>query len=400
MRILHTGDWHLGKVLRGRSRAEEQAAVLAEIVQLAERERVHLVIVAGDVFETAAPSPDAQRLAWSTLLALRATGAEVVVVAGNHDNAHAFDAVRPVFSAAGIHVHGTVARPGDGGLLELSVGGERARVAVLPWVSPRQVLRAGQLLELDAAELGLGYADRVHRVLGALTAGMGTGPPAVELAVVHAFVRGGVLGGGERDAQTVNDYGISAGAFPPGASYVALGHLHRTQRIPGPCPIWYSGSPFAVDFGEEADDKGVLLVEATAGRPAVVEARPISAAVRLRTVRGTLAELAERAEHWRDDLLRVVITEPGRAGLADSVRAALPNALEVRIERPVAAGASATAAADRHTRGPQESFAEYLADQGVEDARVVGLFAELLAEELSDDADEPGDGAPGLGGIV
>lgn len=383
MRILHTGDWHLGKVLRGRSRHEEQVAVLAEVVELVARERVGLVLVAGDVFESAAPSPDAQRLAWTTLLAMRHAGAEVIVVAGNHDSAPAFDAVRPVFADAGVHVVGSVARPDQGGVIELTVQGERARVAALPWVSPRQLLRAGQLLELDAAELGQSYGERVQRVLGALTAHVGVGPPAVELAVVHAFVRGGVLGGGERDAQTVNEYGISAAAFPPGAGYVALGHLHRHQRIPGPCPIWYAGAPFAVDFGEEADLKGVVLVEASPGRPAVVEHRPVEAAVRLRTVRGTLAELEERAHDWAGDLLRVIVTEPGRAGLADDVRAVLPDALEVRVERDDSQRIRRLD--ERRRASPQESFAHYLAEQGIDDVRIVGLFGDLLADELAGD---------------
>src|SRR5215211_3765777 len=104
MKLLHTADWHLGKVLKGLARIDEQAAVLAELVAVAEREAVDLVIVAGDLFEAAAPSPEAQRLAWSTLLALRATHAEVVVIAGNHDSPAAFEAVRPVFAAAGITV--------------------------------------------------------------------------------------------------------------------------------------------------------------------------------------------------------------------------------------------------------------------------------------------------------
>jgi len=77
VKLLHTADWHLGKVLKGLPRLDEQAAVLAEIVAVAAAEAVDLVVVAGDVFDSAAPAPEAQRLAWTTLLALRATGAEV-----------------------------------------------------------------------------------------------------------------------------------------------------------------------------------------------------------------------------------------------------------------------------------------------------------------------------------
>jgi exonuclease SbcD len=388
VRVLHTGDWHLGKVLRGRSRLEEQTLVLGEIVTIVEQERIELVLVAGDLFESSAPPPEAQRLAWTTLLALRQTGAQVVVVSGNHDNAHAFEAVRPVFGAAGITVVGALARPEEGGVLSLGVGSEQARIALLPWLFPRQLVRAAQLFEEEAAELSQAYADRVHRVLGALTTGFGSGTPAVDLVLAHAFVRGGVLGGGERDAQTVNDYGISATAFPASASYVALGHLHRTQRIAGPCPIWYSGSPIAVDFGEQSDAKQVLIIEARPGRPAVVEERRLSTPVTLRTVTGTLAELTERAADWAGELLRVIVTEANRAGLANDVRQVLPDALEVRIQRRADGGQPS--GTGRHERTPLDSFAAYLEASEITDRRLVALFGELLADEHSRSTEDVG----------
>ncbi len=106
MKILHTSDWHVGKLLRGMSRLDEHRAVLGEIVEIARAERVDVVLVSGDLFESAAPSPDAQRVVWEALLALRATGAEVIAIGGNHDNQFAFDAWAPVFRAAGITVLG------------------------------------------------------------------------------------------------------------------------------------------------------------------------------------------------------------------------------------------------------------------------------------------------------
>ena len=87
VRVLHTSDWHVGKAIRGRSRAAEHQAVLAEIAGVAEREDVDLVIVAGDLFDTAAPTPEAERIVYRALLDLAAGGRPVVVVAGNHDSA-------------------------------------------------------------------------------------------------------------------------------------------------------------------------------------------------------------------------------------------------------------------------------------------------------------------------
>src|SRR6476659_7203586 len=141
MRLLHTADWHLGKVLKGVDRLPEQRAVLAEIVTLAADQAVDLVLVAGDVFESGAPPPEAQRLAFETLLALRATGADVVVIAGNHDNADAFEAVRPVFAAAGITVLGRTCPPDAGGVRAFAAArsGEPVHLALLPFTSQRGI---------------------------------------------------------------------------------------------------------------------------------------------------------------------------------------------------------------------------------------------------------------------
>ena len=313
--------------------------MLAEIVALAEAEPVDLVVVAGDLFESAAPPPEAQRLAWSTLLALRATGAEVVAIAGNHDSPAAFDAVAPVFAAAGIVVRGRPAPPDAGGVVRFTARstGEDVVVALVPFLSQHGVVRAGELFELDAAEAVGAYAQAYGQVVARL--GDAFAPGAVNVMVAHGTLVDGRMGGGERLAQSIFSYAVDAQTFPASASYVALGHLHRRQHAAGNRPVWYSGSPLAVDFGEaeasggENSAKGVLVVEATAGTPAQVRAVPLAAARRLRTVAGTLAELAAVADEVGDDVLRVVVREPSRPGLADEVRALLPGALEVVIER-------------------------------------------------------------------
>ena len=118
MRIMHTSDWHVGKVLKGRDRHDEHVAVLRSIVRAARDEDVDLVLIAGDLFESAAPTAKAQGLVMRTLLALREESRQVVVIAGNHDNQSLFDAVyRPVLGQLGLHVLGTPKRPDAGGLL-------------------------------------------------------------------------------------------------------------------------------------------------------------------------------------------------------------------------------------------------------------------------------------------
>jgi exonuclease SbcD len=382
MRILHTSDWHVGKTLRGASRLDEHRAVLAEIATIAGEERVDLVLVTGDLFESAAPPPDAQRVVWDALLALRATGARVIAIGGNHDNQYALDAWSPVFAAAGITLLGHATRPELGGVVQLSTeAGERAQIVLLPFVSQRYAIRTEQMLELDAAQAAGLYAERMRLLIAALSAGFRA--DTVNLVAAHCFVRGGTLGGGERDAQTIFDYSIEGLHFPTRANYIALGHLHRTQRMAAPAPAWYAGSPIQVDFGEEQDVKHVLLVDAEAGVPARVTTRELTSPWTLRTVHGSLAELNELAPDVGDAWLRVVVREPTRAGLADDVRALFRRAVDVRIEVDVPARPTCDGML-RRGRSPHELFAEYLTSEGIDDPRVVRLFDRLYDDAVAE----------------
>jgi exonuclease SbcD len=380
VKLLHTSDWHVGKTLRGESRLDEHRRVLAEIAAIAQDEAVDLVLVTGDLFDSAAPAPDAQRVVWDALLALRATGAEVVAIGGNHDNQHAFDAWAPLFAAAGITLLGHATRPELGGVVEFSAAGAPVVCVLVPFVSQRYAVRTEQLLELDAAAAAGLYSERMRMLVQTLCGAFRS--DAVNLLAVHAFVRGGKLGGGERDAQTVFDYGIEAAHFPTAANYVALGHLHRAQRMAAPAPAWYAGSPIQVDFGEGADAKHVLLVETAPGVPSKVEQRVLTSGETLRTVRGTLSDLIARAPSFGDAWLRVFGDEPSRAGLADEVRAVLPRAVDVRVEHT--GRGEIQPRTSRQGRTARELFVEYLASEDVDDPRVVQLFGQLYDDVVAE----------------
>ncbi|NES12961.1 MULTISPECIES: exonuclease SbcCD subunit D [Micromonospora] len=379
MKILHTSDWHVGKVLKGQSRAEEHKQVLAQVIEIARTERPDLVIVAGDLYDTAAPTPEATRLVTRALTALRRTGADVVAIGGNHDNGQALDALRPWAEAAGITLRGSVRdNPAEHVIDGVTADGERWQLAALPFLSQRYAVRAVEMYELTAAEANQTYADHLGRVLARLAEGF-TEPDRVHLVTAHLTVVGASTGGGERDAHTVLGYAVPATVFPGTAHYVALGHLHRSQRVIGPCPIRYSGSPLAVDFGEQENVGSVTVVEVTATTAAQVREVPVPGAVPLRTVRGTLAQLAEidAPEGW----LRVYVREQPRAGLREEVQELLPRALEIRIDPElVPAPGSGTRTAQRAGRSPRELFADYLGSRGHADEGVQELFDELLEE--------------------
>ncbi|MEW2472158.1 exonuclease SbcCD subunit D [Micromonospora gifhornensis] len=379
MKILHTSDWHVGKVLKGQSRAEEHKNVLAGVIDIARQERPDLVVIAGDLYDTAAPTAEATRLVTRALTALRRTGADVVAIGGNHDNGPALDALRPWAEAAGITLRGAVREdPAEHVIDGTTAGGERWQLAALPFLSQRYAIRAVEMYELTAAETTQTYADHLGRILARLTEGF-TEPDRVHLVTAHLTVVGAATGGGERDAHTVMGYAVPATVFPGTAHYVALGHLHRAQRVQGPCPIRYSGAPLAVDFGEQENVPSVTLVEVSATTAAQVREVPVTAATALHTVRGTLAQLAgiTAPEGW----LRVYVREQPRAGLREEVQELFPRALEIRIDPElVPAPGSGTRVAQRSGRSPRQLFADYLDSRGHADDGVRDLFDELLEE--------------------
>ena len=377
MKFLHTADWHVGKTLKGRERLEEQKAVLAEIAAIAEAHAVDAVLVAGDVYDSSVPTAPAQQLVVQTLLAMRQAGSQVIVIAGNHDHGPTFEAYRPLMGVAGITLAGMYKPPGKGGLVRFAARSDGAdvQVAVLPFLSQRYAVRAAEIAANTPSENVRAYDELVRQVIGSLAGAFGG--DTVNLMMAHVTCINGVFGGGERPAQSIFEYSVPATIFPVSAHYVALGHLHRRQTLPAHAPVHYSGSPLAVDFGEQDNTSVVCLVEAAPGIPARVTDIPVNSGRRLRTVHGTLAELASRAAAFGEDYLRVWLREPVRAGLRDDTIAILPNALEVRIDPEFAASDQPGAPEPtREPRTPAQLFDEYCATRNVSDQRVAVLFAE------------------------
>jgi exonuclease SbcD len=381
VKFLHTADWHVGKTLKGRDRLDEQRAVLTEIAEIAEARQVDAVLVAGDVYDLSAPSAQAQQAVVRALLRMRRAGAEVIVIAGNHDHGPTFEAYRPLMGEAGITLAGMYRSPDRGGVIRFTSRSDGApvQVAVLPFLSQRYAVKAAEIVANTPSENVRAYDEQVRQVFGALTSGFSG--DTVNLVMSHLTCVGGVFGGGERSAQSIFEYSVPASIFPVSAHYVALGHLHRRQALPAPAPVHYSGAPLAVDFGEQDNTSVVCLVEAAPGIPARITDIPVTSGRRLRTVHGTLAELEARADGFGEDYLRVYLREPTRAGLRDDTVAVLPNALEVRIDpefaAPVRPGRPETA---RTARTPGQLFAEYCATRNVADPRVAALFGELHDE--------------------
>jgi DNA repair protein SbcD/Mre11 len=373
VKILHTGDWHVGKGIGGTSRSEEYRAVLQEIADVAEDNSVDLVMVAGDLFDTATPSPEAEQIVYRALLDLGRLR-PVVVVPGNHDNERRFDAVAPLFAASQVTI-----RPfADRSPLEITTpSGESARIATIPWLSQRHIVKADHLMGLEAMEHGNIYRDRLRRIVEVMTASFDDS--AVNLVLAHLTIAGAAHGGGERTAQTIFDYWIDANAFPASAHYVALGHLHKSQRMAGLCPVHYCGSPLQLDFSDDgSESKQVVVIEASRSTPAVVTEVPLHSGRRLRTLEGTLDSLEGMRDRTGDDLLRLILREKTRIGLADDARSMFPNAVKVLVRHEPQGDEPARP--QRSYNSPHELFAQYLSARKIDDPELTNLFSVLYEE--------------------
>jgi exonuclease SbcD len=397
LRFLHTADWHVGARLRGRPRLDEQRAALAALVALAESERVDAVIVAGDVFDALTPPPEAEQLVWETLLAFDHLGVTTLLVAGNHDHARRLTGLRPILErACRVRMAGELLRPADGGVVRLEVHGERAEVALLPWVSPAGILTSERLMSLDAAGQSQLFTDRLAKLVDAV--GRGLDPATLHVFVGHLMAVGARLGGGERTMQCGADFALPTTAFDPAVfQYVALGHVHRAQSLPAGCPAWYAGAPIRLDFGEEEHEPVALVVELAPGLPASIRRVPLPGGRALRTLTGRLDDVLLVGEASGDAWLRVILDEPPRPGLAAEVRRRLPNAIDVRLRSTVPANNGVDD--DLRSRAtPRELFAAYLRAAERDDEAVRELFVRLYAARA--DAERLGPLADDAGGTT
>ncbi len=339
MRILHTSDWHVGKKLGRYDRMAEYAAVLDEVVAIAEAEAVDLVLVSGDLFDRPSPPTEALRLVIDTLIRLADGGNRPVVgVAGNHDSGALFEILDPLLSPHRVRLVGEVKRPDAGGVIDISSPGGRAVVACFPF------LREGRVVDFmaDAGSWYGAYADRVRAITHAYNEALveAAGLDAVPLLVAHFMVTGVSIGGhgrprGERALHIGQSYAATSQAVPAGPQYVAMGHIHAPQPVPGsPVPAEYAGSLLELDFGEAGEQKRVVIVDVEPGQPATRRAVPLTAGRRLIRAEGTWDDIQARPELVDAYVDLVVHTDGPDPTLADRARQEFPYLVKVAASYP------------------------------------------------------------------
>ena len=302
MRLLHTSDWHLGRTFHGQSLLADQETVLGALADLAAEHQVDVVVIAGDLYDRAVPSPEAVQCATRVLAKIRAAGSSIVVISGNHDSAPRLGAFADFLAAGGLHLRTAVAGVGNPVLLADSAG--PVAFYPVPYLEP-DLARATWDLPAPASHQHV--LTRALQQARADLAGRPAGTRSVVLA--HAFVVGASPGGSERSIAVGGVESVTAEIFD-GFDYVALGHLHSAQVIDD--RVRYSGSPLPYAFSEAGQQKSVWLVDLDAAGGVETHRLDLPTVRRLATVRGTMAEILSLGAGLADAYLSVELTDPTR----------------------------------------------------------------------------------------
>jgi len=300
MKILHTSDWHLGQSFFNKSRKAEHQAFLDWLLGVIREQQVNAVIVAGDVFDTGAPPSYAREMYNRFIVAISKLHCTLVVLGGNHDSVAMLNESRQLVACLNTRV---VAGIGDRSpteqVFELSdaEGKTGAIVCAIPFIRPRDVLRsrAGESGLQKQQALGEAIKQHYHELFQAALVLQGSKPVPI-IATGHLTALGVSQSESVRDIYIGSLDGFAADGFPP-ADYIALGHIHRPQKVAKSEHVRYSGSPIPLSFDELATPKQVVLVAFEASS-IVPDITPITVPVfqKLAVIKGDLASLKRQLQ--------------------------------------------------------------------------------------------------------
>ena len=363
MRFLHTADWHLGRIFYGQYLTDDQAHVLEhQFFTILKEEKIDGILLAGDVFDRAVPPIEAIEL-WDSIITRLAMDCKVplFVVSGNHDGAERLEVGRSMLSESGIHIWGSPHHA----LQPFEFEGFDGRVAIcpMPFSEPRRI---GDALGLNSSESKPVDTDMTDDTLFSYVDDKDQEAVALNLhnydqmyqawsdylykqvpkqmrsiAISHAFVMGGEVGGSERTLSVGGSEQVSPHVFK-NFHYTALGHLHGPQRM-GADHIRYSGSPLKYSFDEHGQKKSFTIIDMDTKGKVDISTIPIEAKRDVVILEGYFEDLlnntALQTKH-KDDYVqaRLLDTMPimdGMAKLRQVYHRCMTIELAGRIATPV-----------------------------------------------------------------
>jgi exonuclease SbcD len=400
MRILHSSDWHLGQHFMGKTRQAEHQAFTIWLIEQCAAHAVDALIIAGDIFDTGAPPSYARELYNEFIVALRATGTQLVVLGGNHDSVAMLGESRSLLTHLNTRVIPSVTRDLNEQLLVLQdlAGNPAAVLCAIPFIRPRDVMssQAGQSAQdkqLSLQEAIHDHYQQLYSLAEQRRDELGGALPII--ATGHLTTVGANASESVREIYVGALEAFPTSAFPP-AAYIALGHIHRPQKVGGLEHIRYSGSPIPLSFDEAKQSKEVLLVEFHGRELHSIQALAVPRSQALVSVRGNLEELqsaitsaAEQGTPEQTVWLEVCVSgDDYLSDLQSRIQAmteGLPvEVLRIRRERGLAkASLQGSAKETLDELSTDEVFAQRLSSETLEadlQQRLQGLYRQVVSE--------------------
>ena len=337
MRILHTSDWHIGHRLYEQDRIEEHRQFLDWLLTKIKEKEVDVLLVSGDIFDTALPSSEATDLYYRFLFRLyRETHTHAVITAGNHDSPRHLAAPQEFLRMGRIYVVGLASEPAEC-VITLPSEDPSVAIAAVPYLSESELSHISFETEPERAER---YRERLKEFYRQCVSCMPPGLPAILMG--HLFVHGGKVGNSERNIQIGGATALRVNDFPDDVTYVALGHLHRPHAIGGArYPVQYAGSPLPLRFSEANYSKKMYLLDVSTPGGMGVEDIEIPIFKELRTVAGNLDEvgLMAMSPEWDGKYIQVQLRlDRPEVGISDKIRELFHQhggeVLSVEVELP------------------------------------------------------------------
>ena len=376
MKIVHLSDLHLGKRVNEFSMLEDQAYILAEILNVIDRVRPQAVIVAGDVYDKPVPSAEAVELFDDFLWKLARRKVRVFIISGNHDSPERIAFASRLIDHSGIHLSPVYSGRVTPVVLEDEYG--PVNFYMLPFVKPAHVRRYFENAEINSC------TDALRTAVDA----MGMDKTRRNVLVTHQFVTGATRSESE-DVSVGGADNVDASVFD-GIDYVALGHIHGPQSIGEP-RIRYCGTPLKSSFSEATHIKSVTVATLREKGDLSVETVPLTPRRDMREIRGFYNDLVTRANYEgtaTDDYLHIVLTdEEDIPDVISRLRVIYPNLMKIDYDnRRTRAGNRIDGADAPENRTPLELLSEfYELQNGQPMSEEQTRYAQELIERIWED---------------
>jgi DNA repair protein SbcD/Mre11 len=308
MKILHTSDWHLGKQLQKIDFEEDMELFFEWLLSTIKAEKIDILLMSGDLFDHANPSQSALNQYYRFLKKSIPTQCKLIITGGNHDSAAVLNAPKDILQLLDITIVGGATERIEDSFITLTKNDETVIIAAIPFLKEKDIRQASA---------GESYADKIEKIKSGLANYYKkvnehfTENYQDNLFIVmgHLFVQGSTVSESEREIQIGNQAAVDASIFGSIPNYVALGHIHKPQRIGGAEHIRYCGSPIPLSFSERDDVKQVVVLDTSTSKEITIAPLHIPVFRKLVSISGTYEEVLEKLNQTNEATVLPTLVE-------------------------------------------------------------------------------------------